>query len=47
MIPGLEERLMEGSNEDVIHIGELVCLRQVFILINLESEFMTDSEGLC
>jgi hypothetical protein len=25
MIPGLEERLMEGSNEDVIHIAELVC----------------------
>jgi hypothetical protein len=24
MIPGLEERLMEGSNEDVIHVAELV-----------------------
>jgi hypothetical protein len=25
MIPGLEERLMEGSNEDITHIGDLVC----------------------
>jgi hypothetical protein len=24
MVPGLEERLLEGSDEDVIHIGELV-----------------------
>jgi len=24
MIPGLEERLMEGSNEDITHIGELI-----------------------
>jgi hypothetical protein len=25
MIPGLEGRLLEGSNEEVIYIGELVC----------------------
>jgi hypothetical protein len=25
MIPELKERLMEGSNEDIVHIGELVC----------------------
>ena len=24
MIPGLENRLMEGSNEDIVHIAELV-----------------------
>jgi len=24
MIPGLEERLMEGSNEDVVHVAELI-----------------------
>jgi hypothetical protein len=24
MIPGLETRLLEGTNEDVAHIGELV-----------------------
>jgi hypothetical protein len=24
MIPGLEDRLVEGSNEDVVHIAELV-----------------------
>ena len=26
MIPGLEDRLMEGSNEDIVHIAELVAL---------------------
>jgi hypothetical protein len=26
MIPGLEDRLMEGSNENVIHVAELVCI---------------------
>jgi hypothetical protein len=26
MIPGIEERLMEGSDEDIVHIAELVCL---------------------
>jgi hypothetical protein len=25
MIPGLEERLMEGSDEDVVHVAKLVC----------------------
>jgi hypothetical protein len=25
MVPGLEERLMEGSNEDIVHVSELVC----------------------
>lgn len=24
MIPGLEQRLMEGSSEDIVHIAELV-----------------------
>jgi hypothetical protein len=26
MVPGLEDRLMEGSNEDIVHIAELVCV---------------------
>lgn len=25
MIPGMEDRLMEGSDEDIVHIAELVC----------------------
>ena len=25
IVPGLEERLIEGSDEGVIHIAELVC----------------------
>jgi hypothetical protein len=31
-IAGLEERLMEGSDEEVAHVAELVCL---FILLLL------------
>jgi len=26
MVPRLEERLMEGFNEDVAHIADLVCI---------------------
>lgn len=26
MIPGFEERLMTGSEEDVLHFADLVCL---------------------
>ena len=26
MVPGLEERLMQSSNEAVIHIAELICV---------------------
>jgi hypothetical protein len=26
MIPGLEDRLVGGSEEDVVHIAEMVCL---------------------
>ena len=25
MIPGLEECLMEGSDDDIVHVAELVC----------------------
>jgi hypothetical protein len=25
MIPGMEDRLMESSEEDIVHIAELVC----------------------
>jgi hypothetical protein len=25
MVPGLEERLLEGSEEGVVHVAELVC----------------------
>ena len=25
MVPGLEERLLEGTDEGVVHIAELVC----------------------
>jgi hypothetical protein len=46
MIPGLEIRLMKGSNEDVVYIAELVsCMfdSQQFY-VSLESA--TDTEGL-
>jgi hypothetical protein len=29
MVPGLEERLMEGSEEDLIHVAEMVKLHIV------------------
>lgn len=45
MIPGLENRLMEGSNEDIVHIAELVS--HVFSQQLYESaESATDTEGL-
>jgi hypothetical protein len=31
MIPGLEERLLDGSEEGVVHIAELVCSCTHFI----------------
>jgi hypothetical protein len=35
MIPGLEERLVMGSNEDVMHIADLVC---VFYILSADSQ---------
>jgi hypothetical protein len=29
MVPGLEERLMEGSEEDLIHVADMVRLHTV------------------
>jgi hypothetical protein len=26
MVPGLEERLLEGSEEEILHIADMVCL---------------------
>jgi hypothetical protein len=40
MIPGLEERLMQGSDEDVIHIGDLV--RDKFHSMSLSQLLWTD-----
>ena len=39
MIPGFEERVMEGSDEDIAHIGELVsqfCRYRCFWDLNLQ-----------
>jgi hypothetical protein len=45
MIPGLEDRLVEGSEEGVIQIADLVSLvllsKQQFVMIYVEK----DSEG--
>jgi len=32
MVPGLEERLLDRSEEGVVHIAELVCYTHLFIL---------------
>jgi hypothetical protein len=44
MVPGLEERLMEGFDEDVVHIAELVCGIANF-LFNILRLHLLDSEG--
>lgn len=33
MVPGLEERLLEGTDEGVVHIAELVCNHARFVLL--------------
>jgi hypothetical protein len=42
MVPGLEERLMDGSDEDVVHIAELV--RGLTFLL-LFSSTLLDNKG--
>jgi hypothetical protein len=34
MVPGLEERLMEGSDENIGHIGELVSISETFAIVS-------------
>jgi len=46
MIPGLEQRLMEGSSEDIVHIAELVRRTFYFQHIQLMPEFARFREGL-
>ena len=36
MVPGLEARLMEGTEDDVLHIGELVSRRDVLSLLSVD-----------
>jgi len=44
MIPGLEERLVEGSEENVIHVAELVCFLLATCLERLMQFTYPDSE---
>ena len=44
MIPGLEERLVEGSEENVIHVAELVCFLLAACLERLMQFTYPDSE---
>jgi hypothetical protein len=43
-IPGLEERLMNGSDEDVLHVSELVC-RLSFQQFDWSLKHIPDSKG--
>jgi hypothetical protein len=43
MVPGLEERLLEGSDADVVHIAELVSSYASFDF--LEGLLSLDPEG--
>ena len=45
MIPGLTERLVEGSNEDVVYIGELV--RYISIVNLAGPDLETDTKRFC
>jgi hypothetical protein len=44
MIPGLEERLVEGSEENIIHVAELVCFLLATCLEHLVQFTYPDSE---
>jgi hypothetical protein len=33
MVPGLEEHLMDGTDEDIVHIAELVCGLPFFVVV--------------
>ena len=45
MIPGLEDRLMNGSSEYVVHVGELVCHHPIPKLY--ETDATIDPKRLC
>jgi hypothetical protein len=42
MVPGLEERLMEGSDENVLHLAELVCC--IFIGLTSGADLLCSSK---
>jgi len=37
MIPGLEDRLKEGSKEEIEHISQLVCNLQIYLIPEAQS----------
>ena len=42
MVPGLEDRLMSSSEEEVIHIADLVCrlgLHQILLVLTIFFRF--------
>jgi hypothetical protein len=46
MVPGMEDRLMEGSEEDTLHIAELVCNYGVSSHMHFSTlAMLTDPEG--
>jgi hypothetical protein len=45
MIPGLEERLVGASAEEIIHVGELVSYTLILDLVQTDPPI--DTEGLC
>jgi hypothetical protein len=44
MIPGLEEHLLDGSSENLVHISELMW--GVQISEGLHTDFLTDTKRL-
>jgi hypothetical protein len=45
MVPGLENRLMEGSNEDIVHVAELVAFRFSTINTNFHCSHIQIQKG--
>jgi hypothetical protein len=46
MVPGLEDRLMGGSDEDIVAIAEMVSLRRVTTLNTLYSPLQKIQKGV-
>jgi hypothetical protein len=44
-MPGLEDRLMEGSDEEVAHVGELVRANHCILLSKMILTLRADTEG--
>ena len=45
IVPGLEDRIMEGSDKEVAHIADLVCITSYPSLLSVIITSHVDTEG--